>query len=75
MTAAQAAHLRLIATLPVRTHVCEPDKEPNTSHANNTRAVIIAGAFYESITEASRQLGCSREKIRNGLKEGAVRYA
>lgn len=74
MTAAQAAHLRLLSTLPVRTHEWER-VEINERQKNNLRAIIVAGVHYESLTEAGRQLGKSRGAIRNMVAAGRARYA
>lgn len=71
------AALRLLSTLKVSTHY---QPEPASEHwrakakANHTRAVVVAGEYYESLTEAGRHLGCCREKIRNLIKAGAARY-
>ena len=71
------AALRLLSTLKVRTHY---QPEPASEHwravakANNTRPVVVAGEWYESLTDAGRRLGCCREKIRNLIKAGAARY-
>ena len=71
------AALKLLSTLKVSTHY---QPEPASEHwrakakANHTRAVVVAGEYYESLTEAGRHMGCCREKIRNMIKAGAARY-
>ena len=72
-----SAALRLLSSLKVRTHYAP---EPASQHwrakanANNTRAVVVAGEWYESLTDAGRRLGCCRDKVRNMIKAGAARY-
>ena len=69
---------RLASMLPVRTHFCRDDGESNhwrqIQKANHTRAVRVNGVIYDSLTEAGRQLGCCRDKIRNMIRAGAAAY-
>lgn len=71
------AALRLLSTLKVRTHY-QPEQPSDhwraVAKANNTRAVVIAGEHYESLTEAGRHLGCCRETVRRMIRNGEARY-
>ena len=73
-----AAAFRLATSLPVRTHLCTDDNESNhwrqIHKANHTRAVRVNGIVYDSLTEAGRQLGCCRDKIRNMIRAGCAAY-
>ena len=72
------AAFRLAATLPSRTHLCEDDSASThwrqIQKANHTRSVRVRGVVYESLTEAGRQLGCCRDKIRNMIRAGDGSY-
>ncbi len=70
-----AAAVRLCAALPVRTHVAPERRAPGGNNANNVRAVIVDGVLYESLTEASRQVGLGREALRKRIYKGTARYA
>lgn len=69
-----AAALRLMAELPVRTHLRTMTAAHNIRFKNNTRGVIIGRTVYESVTDAGRQLGKSRGAIRNMIERGEARY-
>ncbi len=70
-----AAALRLIACAPaVRTHVRTPETYAERLSANNLRAVRIGRVTYESLTEAGRQLGFSRGKVRLMIDKGEAAY-
>ena len=71
------AALRLLSTLKVSTH---HQPEPASEHwrakakANNTRPVVVAGEWYESLTDAGRRLGRDRSTIRAMIRSGQARY-
>ena len=69
------AAVRLSSALPCRTHIRELPQYKERLSANNTRAVICNGIHYESLTEASRQIGVCREAIRKRIYKGTARYA
>ena len=69
------AAVRLSAALPVHTHTRPVPAFKERNSANNTRAVICNGIHYESLTEASRQIGVCREAIRKRIYKGTARYA
>ncbi len=76
MTEAQRAHLRILeqSQLTVRTHSRHFGDYAARNSANNTRECVVNGVRYESLTEAARQLGCCREKIRKMILRGTARY-
>lgn len=64
----ELVHLRLSATLPSRTHLVNPPEEEiweGLPQRRNIRAVIVFGKKYKNCAEASKDLGISRQKIRN----------
>ena len=69
-----AAAVRLSSALPCRTHERPVPANQKAHSANNTRAVRINGAVYESLTEAARQLGTHRDAIRKMIHAGAAAY-
>ena len=69
------AAVRLCAALPVRTHERPSQSEQRKDKANNTRAVIVEGVLYESLTDAARRLNRCREAIRKRIYKGTARYA
>ena len=69
------AALRLCSQLPVRTHTQLTEQYQRRLSSNNVRAVIVDGVLYESLTEASRQIGRCREAIRKRIYKGTARYA
>ena len=68
------AAVRLSAALPCHTHERPVPANQKVHSANNTRAVRINGAVYESLTEAARQLGKSRGAVRNMIERGEASY-
>ena len=68
MTEAQAAHLRLISSLPIRTHERAHYQADDQRRANNSRAVSYLGIQYDSVTAAARALGICRESMYLRLK-------
>lgn len=70
------AAIRLLAsnTLAVRTHE-RSHQVVHDGNANNVRPVIVDGVHYESLTEASRQVGVGREALRKRIYKGTARYA
>lgn len=71
------AALRLLCALKVSTHYApEPDSEHwrAKANANNTRPVVVAGEWYESLTDAGRRLGRDRSTIRAMIRSGQARY-
>lgn len=69
------AALRLLSTLPVRTHERKAPNLQGRHSANNVRAVVVDGVLYESLTEAARRCGIGREAIRKRIYKGTARYA
>lgn len=74
MTAAQAAHLRLLSTLPVRTHERSARSAISNCGGQPPKQVGVGHCTYESVTDAARQLGYSRGKVRNMIERGEARY-
>lgn len=74
MTAAQAAHLRLLSTLPVRTHE-QSSRPPAERGGHQPRALVIERTHYESVAEAARLRHCARDTIRRMIDRGEARYA
>lgn len=71
MTAAQAAHLRLLSTLPVRTH----ERVDYAARAKETgRGIILRGIEYASISDAARKLHIGRESVRQIIRRGDGRF-
>lgn len=70
------AAFRLLCGLPSRTHQQQLSPEDGRMRhcANHVRAIRVRGVLYESVTEASRQLGRSREAIRSMVARGSAEY-
>lgn len=73
----QAAHLRLMSSLPVRTIPARVEKEeaPIPRPGRGGRAVIIGRTRYETIAEAARECGVNKHQIYKWEKEGKVKFS
>ena len=77
------AHERLMSTLPVREHVQESDYEstPRNSECGRSwprtsRAVVVDGVRYASMSIAARKTGITRQAIYQRILRGdSARYA
>ena len=60
------AALRLVSTLPYRTHLSkEPEANPRWRPGlGHKRPLVIEGVTYSSMAEAARKLGLCRETVR-----------
>ena len=68
------AAFRLSCVLTVHTHERDYTAYAERLSANNLRAVKIGRVTYESLTEAGRQLGFSRGKVRLMIDKGQAEY-
>ena len=69
----EAAHLRMICSLPVRKVDAKEHAEAVTLKRAR-REVEIRGKVYESITEASRRLKISTKTVYTMAKYGTARF-
>lgn len=74
MNDAQAAHLRLLSTLPVRTHEGTFSACAGRDSVQNYKEVVINGNHYRSLTEAARDLGICRDSVRKMITRGDGRF-
>ena len=75
----QAAHLRMLETLPKRTHHA-PEKvgDLNWRHwrkGKGKQAVMIDGTTYDSLTRAAKALGTNRPAILQMIERGEASFA
>ena len=71
MSPVMEAHLRLLETLPKRTHEFKPREVQGPSYS---RPLIVHGRKFDSVRDAHRALGVSRTKIYNMLDDGRAEY-
>ena len=67
------AHMRLLASLPVRTHHMEPPKEVREPMPRKV-PVIIGGQQYESVRAAAQARKIARRAVYEMLTDGRARY-
>ena len=74
--------LRLLATLPVRTHIAQdPDRRrigkpivPSAIGFEKGKPVRIGGAEYPSIAKAIKKLHIAKQTVHKMLQEGTAEY-
>jgi TPP-dependent indolepyruvate ferredoxin oxidoreductase alpha subunit len=68
----QDAHLRMLETLPKRTHRAQELGDLNWRHwrRKGKQAVVINGVQYASLTSAAKSLGTNRPAILKMVERG-----
>lgn len=67
----EAAHLRMLETLPKRTHEkWEPDEAKGRPGGRAKQPVIIDGVWYASLNDAARALHKARQTIVSMIRRG-----
>ena len=78
MNRALDAHLRLLSTLPVHTHLCHDQndnmKRNKDAPFSRSRPIRIDGRVFASITEAKLKLKIGAHRLYEMLRSGEAEY-